>query len=471
MLVRYMEQKTKNTVHTVPRVVIAGTNSGCGKTTVVCSLLQALKNRGHNIGAFKCGPDYIDPMFHKRIIGTDSFNLDSFFFDDETLRYLLCRNGDGRDINILEGVMGFYDGIGFDTSAGSTCEIAQITDSPVVLVVGACGAAASVLAVIHGFLTYLPDNHICGVILNQCTGMTYQLLAGQIQKRFGGNVIPLGYLPAMPGCSLESRHLGLVTADEVENLRDKMQKLSEQAEKSLDLDGLLEMAGGAGKISCREPDIPVKEPVRIAVARDRAFCFYYEDSLDLLRQMGAEIVPFSPLADRDLPANIHGLYLGGGYPELYADKLEENRSMREAVCRALKQGLPCIAECGGFMYLSQSLQLSEDPKDRAQMTGFFPDRSFPTGHLTRFGYITLTAQQDNMLCPEGGSVRAHEFHYWDVQDPGHGFKAVKPSGKSWQCVHVSDRLYAGFPHFHFYSNPAFAERFIDACLACKKEMR
>ena len=453
--------------HIVPRVVIAGTNSGCGKTTVVCSVLQALKNRGLEAGAFKCGPDYIDPMFHKRIIGTDSFNLDSFFFDDQTLRYLLCKNGEGRDVNILEGVMGFYDGMGFDTIAGSTCEIARITDSPAVLVVEARGAAASVLAVIHGFLTFLPDNPVCGVILNRCTGMTYQLLAEQIQKRFGGKVQPLGYLPAMPGCSLESRHLGLVTADEVEDLREKLQKLAEQAEKSLDLDGLLKIAREAGKIACRDMEVPVKEPVRIAVARDRAFCFYYEDSLDLLRQMGAQIVSFSPVTDHALPDDIHGLYLGGGYPELYARQLEENRSMREAIRKALEDDLPCIAECGGFLYLTQSLQLQEDPKEQAQMAGVLPGTGFPTGHLTRFGYVTLTAQRNNMLCPEGGSIRAHEFHYWDVPDPGDGFQAMKPSGRSWMCVHASDRLYAGFPHFHFYSEPACAERFIDACLAYK----
>lgn len=443
--------------YTLPRILLAGTSSGCGKTTVTCAIAQALVNRKLKVGAFKCGPDYIDPMFHSKIIGAKSANLDLFFFQENTLRYLLAKNGADRDISIIEGVMGFYDGIGL-TTQGSTYGLSQATQSPVVLVAGAKGASLSVLATIRGFLDFCPDNRICGIILNQCTPMTYQTLAGEIRTRFRGQIRPLGFLPALPQCSLESRHLGLVTADEVQDLREKLKTLSVQAEQTIDLDGLLALAGQAPPISC-QPVLfsPNSQSVRIGVARDRAFCFYYGDSLDALKELGAELVPFSPLSDRVLPENLHGLYLGGGYPELYAQALSENTSMRASVRAALEAGLPCIAECGGFMYLSEGI-------GAYPMVGFLPGQSFDAGKLTRFGYVRLRANSDTMLCKAGEEIPAHEFHRWDSTDPGCAFTALKPSGKSWPCVHATEHLYAGYPHFHFYANPDFAVNFYTACL-------
>ena len=224
---------------TIPRVLLAGTGSGCGKTTAACAVLQALVNRGLNAGAFKCGPDYIDPMFHSRIIGAGSGNLDPFFFDRNTLRYLLAKNGAGRDVSVIEGVMGYYDGAGLATARASSWETACLTDTPVVLTVPAKGAALSVLAVLAGFLEFQEDSRIRGVILSRCTAMAYRGLAEEIRRRFGGRVEPLGFLPELPDCRLESRHLGLVTAGEVSGLREKMQILARQAEETLDLDGLL----------------------------------------------------------------------------------------------------------------------------------------------------------------------------------------------------------------------------------------
>lgn len=442
----------------IPRLVLAGTNSGCGKTTVTCAILQALVNRRLQVGAFKCGPDYIDPMFHSRIIGAKSANLDPFFFDENTLRYLLVKNGADRDVSFVEGVMGFYDGMSMHSTRASTHEVSQLTDSPVVLVVGARGAALSVLATIHGFLTFCPENNIRGVILNQCTAMTYTMLAKEIKTRFDGRVKPLGYLPVMADCAMESRHLGLVTAAEVQDLQEKMQRLAQQAEKSLDLDGLLALAGEAAPVTCEDIPLPkFQEPVRIGVARDKAFCFYYEDSLEALRDMGAELVPFSPLEDAALPEHLDGLYLGGGYPELYAEALSQNQTMRQSVLTALQHDLPCIAECGGFMYLTEAIA-------HAPMVGFLPGGSFDTGKLVRFGYVTLEAKADNLLCKAGETIRGHEFHHWDCQDTGCSFTARKQSGKSWDCVHATDTLYAGYPHFHFYANPAFAVNFYEACL-------
>ena len=445
-----------------PRLVLAGTHSGCGKTTVTCAVLQALVERSLRVGAFKCGPDYIDPMFHSRVIGAKSGNLDLFFFPENTLRYLLSRNGEDRDISIIEGVMGYYDGSAAASTAASTYEVARVTDSPVVLVVNARGASLSVLATVQGFLTFQEDSRIAGIILNQCTAATYETLAAEMERRFQGRVKPLGFLPKMAECSLESRHLGLVTADEVAHLREKLHLLAEQAEKTIDLDGLMALAHTAAPLAFTPVVLPKgRDTVRIAVARDRAFCFYYEDSLDALREMGAELVPFSPLKDEKLPEDVQGLYLGGGYPELYAEALSGNTSMRTSVRQALERGLPCIAECGGFMYLTE--RIGAHP-----MVGFLAGDSYDTGHLTRFGYVRLQAERDSMIAPAGETLPAHEFHHWDSTRCGDGFTAKKLSGKSWRCVHVTDRLYAGYPHFHFYAAPQAAARFYETCVKEKE---
>ena len=450
--------------YTVPRVLLAGTNSGCGKTTLTCAILQALSDRGLAVSSCKCGPDYIDPMFHSRIIGAKSTNLDPFFFARDTLCSLLEKNARGRRVSVIEGVMGYYDGINAADPRASTYEVARTTDSPVVLVVGVGGASLSVLAVIQGFLTLYPDNNIRGVILNRCSPMLYPALAEEIRRRFGPTVTPLGYLPPLPECTLESRHLGLVTAAEVADLREKLSRLSRQAQETIDLDGLLRLADQAAPLAFTPPSpLPHRESVRIAVAHDTAFCFYYEDSLDVLRDMGAELVDFSPLSGAGLPENVQGLYLGGGYPELRARELSENTAMRQSIRSALAGGLPCIAECGGFMYLTQHIA-------GFPMVGFLPGGCEDKGRLVRFGYVHLTARRDNLLCRAGETIRGHEFHRWDADEPGDGFIARRESGRSWDCAAVGPTLYAGFPHFHFCANPSFAENFYSACLA-KKALR
>ena len=449
----------------IPRVIIAGTNSGCGKTTVTCGILQALRNRKLRVGAFKCGPDYIDTMFHSRIIGTKSSNLDLVFFTKNILKNLLVKNGKDQDINIIEGVMGFYDGMGLTTSKASTYEISECTATPVVLVVGARGAAMSILASIQGCLDFYPHNMIRGVILNQCSAMSYPMLAKAIEERFDGRIQPFGFLPPMPDCTLESRHLGLVTAAEVTNLKEKLQIMAQQTEKTVDLDGIMSLAENSDPVFYDAVEVPrMPESVRIAVAQDNAFCFYYGDNLDVLREMGAELVPFSPLEDAVLPENIQGLYLGGGYPELYAEKLSTNTSMLASVKSAISKGLPCIAECGGFMYLTESI--GDFP-----MVGALKGACTDKGRLVRFGYVTLEARKDNLLCRAGESIKAHEFHHWDCTENGMDFHASKSSGKAWDCAVSTDRLYAGYPHFHFYANLNFAENFYNTCISYKGEQR
>lgn len=441
---------------TTPRLLIAGTNSGCGKTTLVCGILRALHDRGMPVASFKCGPDYIDPMFHSRILQTKCRNLDLQFFPESTLRALFAQGLEEEKLAVIEGVMGYYDGVDLSTRA-SSYEVSKATASPTVLVINARGAAHSLMAILHGFASLHPDSNIRGVIFNHCSPMLYPRLEKEVTSRFAGQILPLGYLPPMPECRLESRHLGLITADEIEDLQDILGKLAVQAEKTVNLDGLLQLAATAPPLTWEPVSVPEPgKPVRVAVAMDSAFCFYYEDNLRLLKNLGAELVPFSPLKDAALPENIQGLYLGGGYPELYADALSGNASMRESIRKALERKLPCIAECGGFLYLQKTLL-------GKPMVGYLPGSGYNTGKLTRFGYVSLTANKDNLLCAAGETIPAHEFHYYDVDHSGDAFTARKETGRQWDCGFASPTLYAGFPHFHFYAKPDMASRFLDAC--------
>lgn len=442
----------------IPRILIAGTGSGCGKTTVTCALLQALVNRNLRVRACKCGPDYIDPMFHRHIVGRSSSNLDLFLLGPDTVRRLLAKAGAGCDITVIEGVMGYYDGLALDNSAASSWQVARATHTPAALVVDARAAALSVLATVEGFLNFQPHSQIAGVILNGCSAGVYEGLAKAIRERFGSRVQPLGFLPRMEDCRLESRHLGLVTADEVEDLDRKLEVLARQAAQSLDLEGLLALGRTAPPLSFRPLPLPrFGETVRIALARDKAFCFYYADSLDLLARLGTELVPFSPLEDKELPPDIQGLYLGGGYPELYADRLSANRSMRRSIRQAVESGIPTVAECGGFMYLTQTIA-------GRPMAGALPGDCFDAGRLTRFGYLTLTAQSDSLLCAKGQKLPAHEFHHWDCTQLGGDWLAQKPSGRSWTSGLAGPTLYAGYPHLHFCAAPGAAVRFYTACI-------
>lgn len=435
------------------RIMIAGTGSGCGKTTVTCALLSALHQRGMRVSAFKCGPDYIDPMFYREILDTPAHNLDSFFCDSDTLCGLLETGSHGAEIAVIEGVMGFYDG-----AEGAAYRISEITKTPVILVLNCRGMKESLGAVMKGFLTYQTPNRIVGFIFNQ---LPERLIPYAQQLCMA---LQTGYFGCLPkhGDALESRHLGLITAPEIANLREKMDSLGRLGEQFLRIDAICSRR-------CEPlPHIPKhtvptlhSHPV-IAVAKDRAFCFLYEENLTLLREIGCEIRFFSPLSDAHFPC-ADGMILCGGYPELSAQQLSENRSMREEICSAVRAGMPVIAECGGFMYLHE--YLCTESGEQFAMAGVIGGTAYPTKSLRRFGYITLRAHTDNLLCKAGETMKAHEFHYWDSSAAGTGMTASKSDGRTWECCHVSETIYAGFPHLYFPSDERIAFRFAAACEA------
>lgn len=447
----------------IPRIMLAAPSSGSGKTLITCGILQALVNRGFRVASFKCGPDYIDPMFHSRVIGVKSGNLDTFFTDRETTRYLFGKHATEAEISVAEGVMGYYDGLGGISEEASSADVAAALEMPVVLVVNCRGMSMSVVPLIKGFLEYHSPSRIQGVILNQMPKALYPEMRDQIEHWLPVKV--LGYVPKVEDLVLESRHLGLVMPGEIESLKEKLNRLAEVIEESIDLDALLALSWGASDFTYERPKhwrLPEGKTVRIAVAEDEAFCFTYRDNLELLEDMGAELVSFSPLEDPSLPEQIDGLILSGGYPELHAKRLGENRSMRRAIYEAVKAGLPCIAECGGFLYLQQSLEGS-DGQEYA-MAGVIEARAYRTDRLGRFGYIEMEAKQDQLILKKGEKARGHEFHYWESEDCGDAIHAKKPLRKrSWDCVHGTETLYAGFPHLFFYSNPDVARNFIEKC--------
>ncbi len=443
-----------------PRVLLAAPASGSGKTMITCGLLQALKQRGLQVASFKCGPDYIDPMFHEKVIGTRSGNLDLFFSDEACLRRLFCRNSAGMDVSVVEGVMGYYDGMLAASDAASSYSVAQALACPTVLIVNARGQSVSALATLAGFLRFRPDSGIKGVIFNQMPERIFRALAPQVREM---GVAPLGWVPKADDMVIESRHLGLVTPDEIRDLSEKLKRLAALLEKTVDLDALLELARSAPALSAPpEPDFPALPETRIAVARDEAFCFRYRDNLALLERLGAKLAWFSPIRDAALPEGTQGLLLCGGYPELYAKALSGNTAMRGAIRAAVRAGMPTLAECGGFMYLHEQMEDMEG--GFWPMAGVIAGRAFRTPKLGRFGYVTLAARADTAFLPAGETIRAHEFHYYESENNGEALTATKPDGvRSWTCEHADGVLLAGFPHLFYESDPDLIVRFLRKC--------
>ena len=440
----------------IPKVMIAAVKSGSGKTTVTCAFLKQLLCRKKHPVSFKCGPDYIDPMFHEQVLKIPSKNLDTFFSDVSQIQALYEMELPGHDIAVLEGVMGLYDGLGGIREEGSSYHLAKTLDVPVILVVDAHGMGKSVIPLIAGFLQYDEKKLIKGVILNRTSKMFFDTIAPLIEEELA--IKALGCIPNEKELTIGSRHLGLILPEEKEDLEEKAYSgkvtIFSQA-----------IFSGKNKLYDRENSGTNTIPPRIAVAKDEAFCFYYRDNLRMLEHYGAELVFFSPLHDEKLPENIHGLLLGGGYPELYAKQLEENESMRKSIKEALEQQLPSLAECGGFMYLHDTLTDREGTT--YQMAGVIPAECQYTGKLVRFGYVEVQLPQGltekgTAEMPEPEKIKAHEFHYFDSTANGEDCIATKPvTGRSWKCIHASDDHFWGFPHLYYPSDPKFVEWFLE----------
>jgi len=456
----------------LPRIMIAAPNSGSGKTTIVCGLLQAWVNRGLVTNAYKCGPDYIDPMFHRTVLQVPTGNLDTFFSDETMLRYLFeeaYHEQANRDsIAVVEGVMGYYDGKSLDSLEGSSYDLGRKLELPVILVVNGKGASLSILAQIKGFLTFQEPSMIKGILLNQVSSSIYQGIKQRIENELKIPVV--GYLSPQKKWGLASRHLGLVKPDEIQDLREKVLELARQMEETVDLERILQIANQAPKFSYEIPEKIIayeiffkgNDKIRVAIAQDEAFCFYYKENRTLMEKAGVELIPFSPIKDRELPHDIQGLILGGGYPELYVHKLAENHSMKESICGMLEAGLPCLAECGGFLYLQETL--ADEEGKQYPMVGFLKGNGRKAEKRSHFGYISVQIEEKSVLGEKDICIPGHEFHYWESDQEGNAGRAVKPDGiRTWKCIQVKRNTLAGFPHFYFPGNLKALQSFITCC--------
>lgn len=429
--------------------LLAAPRSGSGKTTMTCALLMALKRRDCAPCAFKSGPDYIDPMFHRAVLGVESRSLDLFFSEPEMVRALYAKGAAGHGAAVCEGAMGFYDGLGGVSDRASAWHLADTLGLPVLLVVEPKGQSLTLAAELKGLVNFRTPSHIAGILLNNCTARMHALLAPMLEKETGLPV--LGFLPKLPEAVIGSRHLGLYTAAEVENLQQKLALLADAAEEHIDWPRLLALCEKEPPALPVQPEMPPAR-VRIAVAQDEAFCFTYAETLEAFRDAGAEVVFFSPLRDTALPENIGGLYLPGGYPELHARELSGNTSLLREIKQKIESGLPTAAECGGFLYLGQSLTDAEGQS--WPMAGVLPGEAKDAGRLVRFGYAALSADSDSMLFRAGESFPIHEFHHWDSTANGTALAAKKPvGGAAWRCGFINEHFYAGFPHLYWAGTP------------------
>ena len=448
-----------------PTVVIAGVRSGVGKTTIATGIMGALTRRGLRVQPFKAGPDYIDPSYHQLACGVPSRNLDTWLLPHPTVQELFQRAGSDSDVCVVEGVMGVFDGHSSLTEDGSTAELAKLIDAPVVLIADASKVARSVAAEVLGYQQFDPDLRIAGVILNGVGGPRHmEFCQPQIEATTGLPV--LGYLPRRQELVQPERHLGLIPTVEGTVARQWYDTLIDQVEETIDLEAILGLAATARPSPATPTVYPVErvpKRARIGVAQDKAFSFYYQDSLDLLEAWGAEIVPFSPIEDESLPPGVGGLYLGGGFPELFARELASNGPMHSSIRDAVNRGVPVYAECGGLMYLGSNLT-GQDGIDYP-MIGLIPAASSMSNARLTLGYREVEALSDGPLLREGQRIRGHEFH-WSTLD-----QEPEPRESVYRVVNQDGRpdgfqagsVWASYIHIHLGSDPSLPKRFVDAC--------
>lgn len=457
----------------LPRIVIAGTHSGCGKTSVALGVLRALRRRGLQVQPFKAGPDFIDPSWHAAAAGRTSRNLDSWLLPRPTVAELFARAAEGAALAVIEGVMGLFDGYRGDGEEGSTAELAKWLSAPVILVVDAGGAVRSIAATAMGFAAFDPELAMAGVIATRVGSERHRVWLREALEAAG---IPLlGVLPWDQRLRLPERHLGLIPAQE-QSSEEVIGALAEAIEAHVDLDAILRAARQAPRLVVPGPLVfplmPIPAGVRIGVARDAAFSFYYQDALDLLESRGAKVVPFSPIGDAAVP-DVHGLYLGGGFPEVYAEQLSANRSMRQHIRRVIAAGMPVYAECGGLLYLCR--ELIADDGARHEMAGAISGTARMQPRLTALGYVTLEAEEDTLLLHKGERVRGHEFHFSIVsmdESVPLAFRSHEGRGIDGGRDGVArGNLLASYTHLHFAGAPQLAERFVEACKHYKSGIR
>ncbi len=447
--------------------LISAPASGSGKTVVTMTLLSLLKRHGYAPAAFKAGPDYIDPAYHRAVLGIPSHNIDLFLSTEDEAAGVFARYSEGHGSAVVEGTMGFYDGVTGQETRASAYELARSLSLPVLLVVDAKGASYSILAQIKGMKDFRPDSGITMVLLNRCSEKVYTNIAPAIFPETG--VIPAGFLPDTNAAVFPSRHLGLVGAGEIADLSARVEELTDLAEKTVSLGAILEASkreetvkNGKSPLFSFAPqdgDEMSARP-RIAIARDEAFSFIYEENIDILRDLGAEIVFFSPLEDGHLPENISGLYLPGGYPELHAEELSRNFSMKQDIIEAMGAGLPAIAECGGYSYLQKFLEGTDG--ELYPMAGVFGGTVRRQKGLVRFGYAGMQAETDSLLFSAGETIPVHSFHHYDVEEDfrGSSFTLTKADGRTWREGYGSSASYCAYPHLYFPGCRKAAERFV-----------
>ena len=462
----------------VNRLMIAGMTSGSGKTTLTCAFLRCLQKRGLDLKSYKCGPDYIDPMFHKKAFGIESRNLDIFFMGEERLKASVAKARDSYAV--IEGVMGIYDGNDVSSVAGSCYEIASVTSTPIVLVVNAGKVGRTIISMIKGVLADDDRKLIKGIILNNISGKFYEMLLPELGKAISvsrSDVKLLGFFPKTKGIDFESRHLGLKLPSESAETEKKIETASEVIEDNIDIDAMLEIMQNADALNITKASVAeiseetstaygvingtddTGDGLTLAVAYDDAFCFYYRDNIEMFEERGVKIKYFSPLEDSAVPEDADGLLLGGGYPELYLEKLSRNRSMLSSIKALIERKIPSLAECGGFMYLGKSI---EDENGKVfETVGAYEGKCKFSGKLVRFGYMQINDAPGDLLCGNMKGLKGHEFHYYDSDMNGEACTAGKPFRDiTWKCI-VSDKNGIwGFPHFYYGSNPAFVDSFV-----------
>ncbi|QMV40642.1 cobyrinate a,c-diamide synthase [Cohnella cholangitidis] len=458
---------------TVRKIVIAGTGSGVGKTTLTIGLMAAFKRSGRRVQGFKCGPDYIDPTYHSAVTGRVSRNLDSYMLDHDTVKEIYARASRDADISVIEGVMGLYDGKNPTNNDGSSAEISLLVDAPVLLVVNCQSMARSVAAIVKGFQVFDPRVKIAGVIANKVGSEShYRIVRDAVGQECGIPVV--GYLKREDEIAIPERHLGLIPSIERGQLEPFFERLGDLVSSTIDIERIWELAESP-KVEAPEAELfrPRGDkpaiPVRIAIAKDAAFNFYYQENIELLEAYGAEIVYFSPLAGERLPENVHGLYLGGGFPEEFAATLAADDTVKQSIKEAIHSGIPTLAECGGYMYLTRAI---EDTNGRRYpMLGIVPGYVRMQNKLAALGYRDVGGAEGNFLLGPSDEAKGHEFHYStfvsesaDGSAHEHAYETTGRQGiKQDGYLSHDGNLVAGYVHFHFASEPAMVERWIARC--------